>query len=128
VGMAMRLAALVLALACLGCAHTPDPWTPEQKVLFGAFTALHTVDLMQTQYIFDSDKYDEMNPIIRKAHDQGGGAAVAGYFIGTWAVVGGVAHYLPSPYRTAWLSTFSLVQLGFVLHNNHIGCGLGKPF
>jgi hypothetical protein len=127
-GITMRVALLIATLLLSGCAHTPDPWTPEQKVLFGAFTALHTVDLMQTQYIFDSDKYDEMNPIIRGVHDHGGDLAVTSYFVGTWAAVGAACHYMPSKYRTATLWIVTTLNLGVTIRNDHIGVGLGKPF
>jgi hypothetical protein len=124
----MKIYVVILSLILSSCAHAPDPWTKQQKALFGAFTALHAVDLMQTQYVFDHDEFYERNPIIRRIHGHGGDIAVTGYFVGTWAAIGAACHYMPSKYRTATLWIVTTINLGVVIHNDHIGVGLGKPF
>jgi hypothetical protein len=119
---------LILSLLLLAsCAHAPEPWTPGQKVLLGTYTALQAADALQTRATFRDDRFVENNPFICKIHEAGGEAAVMAYFAGTWAFVAGAAHYLPPDQRTAWLSIFSLVQLGFVANNLSVGIGIPLP-
>jgi hypothetical protein len=124
----MRLAVLLLCLFLTSCAHI-DPWTKEQKVMAGVYSALHVIDWMQTNDIYNrrDENYWEINPVVDWAHDQAGDLGVATYFAGSLAVTMGIAHILPSKYRTVWLTASNVVKIGCVGNNLSIGLNLSLP-
>lgn len=101
-------------------AYAADPWTPTQKALAVAYTGLVLVDRGQTMRgsVEHPDQYNEMNPILGSnpsARTVNIACAVS--------IVGaiGIAHVLPSRYRTTWLGSISVVELAVVSHNYRIG-------
>jgi hypothetical protein len=127
----MRGLILILLLLCLcSCAHTPDPWTKEQKFFFGTATALQAMDYTQTQYALrNPNRFYEINPVIDKAHDKWGAHGVTAYFAGSLAMRWAIVHYMPTQHRWIPLALFNLMS-GLCVGNNYdIGVQLlNKPY
>ena len=93
-------------------------WPKEDKILFGTFTALNTVDILQTRYAFESDDYKEANPILSPLGKNGATALMLGYNIGLYFFF----DKYPA-YRTETLGVLSTIKLGITAHNASIGVG-----
>jgi len=108
---------IFIGLVCVGCAT--DPWTKEQKVLYGTSLGLKAIDYGQTLDIASKpEKYYEINPIVGEHPSRG---RVTSYFIGSTLMHTFISHVLPSKYRTAWLVSSVVVSAYLVNHNYSIG-------
>lgn len=107
---------LVCLLLC-GCAT--DPWTRNQKIMYGASLGLKAIDYGQTLDIASKpEEYDEINPMIGEHPSRG---RVTSYFIGSTIVHTLISHVLPTKYRTTWLLSSIVVSAYLVNHNYSIG-------
>ena len=67
---------LIIVFLIAGCAHL-DGWNTRDKVLLGTWSALHTVDLLQTREIMqDENGYYERNPVLDNLGRDGATAAM----------------------------------------------------
>ena len=113
-----KLSIIILCLLLTGC--TWHKWEKKDKALFVAFTALNVVDILQTGYIHDSDKYEETNPLLTESAY----LPVMGLLnVGVFYLVDEVK----PGWRTGMLSAIVLMKLGIVSHNRQIGVGFKLP-
>jgi len=112
----MKQATIILIVILLtGCAHKPfDGWNTRDKILFGSFAVLKTVDILQTRELMkDGNGYEEKNPCLDGLGRDGATVAmVGGYFVAYL-----LANYVPK-WRTPILVVFN-VTTGLCVINNH---------
>lgn len=96
-----------------------DPMTQEQKVMQGAYLAVHAIDWGQTRYVASNpDEFYETN-IILGSHPSVG--EVNRYMGSTMLLHAGITKSLPSKYRKYW-QVFTLgVEIGVVGRNMRFG-------
>ena len=112
----MKTLTTILIILLTGCAHFDD-WNTRDKVLFGTFTALHTVDLLQTREIMKDDNgYHECNPVLDNLGRDGAMAAM----VLAYPAVYLLANYIPK-YRTHILTFFNITTSACVINNHSIG-------
>ena len=112
-----HLIVLVLAIYPVQCI-AEDEWSTLDKSLFATYTVFNAVDILQTRYIFDSDDYHEVNPVIKPMGKNGSTAFMIGVNIGMYFV----ADALPK-HRTTILGLTSALKIGVTAHNYSIGVG-----
>jgi hypothetical protein len=100
-------------------AHAADPWSDSDVNQEVAYMVVHTIDWGQTRYIANNpDKFYEKNSILGSHPST---QRVDGYFLAMALVHIGVAHILPSD----WRSAFQYVTIGMeteqVRQNFNIG-------
>ena len=103
-------------------AHAQDntnKWSTTDKALFATYTAFNVADILQTRYAFDSDDYDELNPILSPLGKNGATAAMVASNIAMYFIVDG----LQSKNRAIVLSVVTMLKIGVVGHNAMIGVG-----
>ena len=105
-----------------------DDWDTYDKSLFAAHQVIRTVDMFQTNDIYDHKEFYEMNPIIDRGVDEFGTKFIPVYFVGMAVAEYLIADALPSKYRKVFLGVGTAVSLGLVYHNNDIGLGLSFKF
>ena len=82
-------------------AKAADPWSTADKTLAVTAAVAMAADWRQTQQIVEQpNRYHELNPILG-AHPTMG--AVNRHFALNAALIASGAHYLPSPWRKAYL-------------------------
>ena len=107
--------ALILILLT-GCAGI-QKWDKKDQILFASFTALHTVDLLQTREIMREDNgYEESNPCLDGLGRDG---ATVAMLLG-YPMVYLIANYIPT-YRTPILVGFNVLTGICVINNHSIG-------
>ena len=111
---------ILIILSLCGCAHIrPDHWDKVEIGQAVVLTALMAVDYGQSSMIVrNPDRYYEINPILGDHPTQG---AVNAYFPIAWAVKLAVAHFLPHPWRKAWLAFWAGESAVMVGRNYSIG-------
>ena len=114
--MKNRLIISILILMLTGCAHLSG-WSTRDKVLLGTWSALHTVDLLQTREIMKDDNgYHECNPVLENLGRDGATAAM----VLAYPAVYLLANYIPK-YRTHILTFFNITTGACVINNHSIG-------
>jgi hypothetical protein len=112
-------ALFVLGLANIAQAHDFRDWDNHDKVLLGTALGATMLDWAQTRYIArHPERYREINPVL------GSHPAVSKvdkYFALSIVGITGIALELPSRYRKWWLGGVTVIEVGFVLHNDWIG-------
>ncbi len=94
-------------------------WDNTDKLLAATALIATTVDWAQTRYIARHPRqYRELNPILGQHPSTG---KVDRYFALSIVAGSAIAIALPSKYRKVWLGGITLVEVGFVIHNHHIG-------
>ena len=116
----MKLLSLILMLSITGCAHIQvDKWDAVEVGEAVALTGLMVVDVIQTsQIVRNPDLYHEINPILGEHPTQG---AVNLYFVLSLAFKLSIAHFLPHPWRKAWLGLWIFESATTVQNNSRIG-------
>ena len=110
------ISTIILSILLTGCAHF-DGWNTRDKILFGTFTALHTVDLLQTREIMKDDNgYHECNPVLDGLGRDGATAAM----VLAYPIVYMLANYIPK-YRTPILIIVNAMSGICVINNHSIG-------
>jgi len=110
----MRIVFLILAIfICFSCS-----WTKAEITKEACWMVLHVIDYKQTQYAMDRpDEFSELNPMLGDHPSEGR--------LNTFAVVGGVTHFLTTHYFDGFRGTWQNVTLGLkvaVVGNNfHVG-------
>lgn len=116
----LRWLTTALAIMVPGTVFPQDKydWSTLDKTLLVASTAVNIVDWGQTRTIaMNPDIWHENNPLLGKHPSLG---QVNNYFISRLILVPVLAHYLPE-YRTAILSIWLGIGLGYAGHNHSIG-------
>jgi hypothetical protein len=96
-----------------------NKWSTLDTSLFVTYTVLNVADMLQTRYIFESDDYVELNPLLNKLGKNGAMAYMAGINLGLYFA----ADLVGKKYRPWLLGACSTVKLGVVGNNYHIGVG-----
>ena len=110
-----HLPIILIVILLTGCAF--NGWSTKDKILFGTFTALHTVDLLQTREIMREDNgYRESNPCLDGLGRDG---ATVAMLLG-YPMVYLIANYIPT-YRTPILVGFNVLTGICVINNHSIG-------
>jgi len=99
----------VLLFVFAGCA-----WTPADRSIMVAYTALNVVDIMQTREIFNNPDYYELNPLLTEDNH------VALLIVGN-VLLYVIADILPNKYRTAFLGLLTAGKFMVVGNNYRIG-------
>jgi hypothetical protein len=107
-----------------------NDWDKTEKALFASSCVLRTVDMLQTNDIYnrEDEGYHEINPLIDAGVNKFGTK-----FIPVWFITGTIAEYLildalPHKYRKIALGVTNAVSLGLIYNNNRIGLGLNFSF
>jgi hypothetical protein len=77
------------------------------------------VDALQTQYIFESEDYKELNPIIRAVGEDGAWAYFGLTTLGAYLI----ADNLNPKNRTRFLALITVLEVGCVGRNAYLGIG-----
>jgi hypothetical protein len=97
------------------------PWSTKDKVLEGAVVIATVVDWRQTQDIKNHPGLYEENPILgRHPSDK----TINTYFASSILLHALVADQLQGKWRTAWQSTWIVVEIGTVQRNYALGVRL----
>jgi len=111
------LAFIVISSVLLcSCAH--DPWTKADTALLSAGLGLKAVDYLQTKEVARNANYWETNPVMGANPGQN---EIDLYFLASALVQGGVAWFLPSDWRKAYLGCWIGISGRNVFHNHKIG-------
>jgi hypothetical protein len=111
-----------IAILATTSAFANEPWDKTDKTLFAGFTALRTIDMLQTVNIArNPDKYYETNTLLGEHPSQG---KVIGFFVATQAIAWLAADYMSPKARKLFLTGGIVVSAGFVGHNAKIGLGV----
>lgn len=112
------IGAVLLAAGLNANAQGLSDWSTLDKTLLAASTAAHIVDWGQTRTIaMNPDRWIERNPLLGDHPSVG---SVNTYFISRLILIPVLAHYLPE-YRTAILSLWLAIGVGYSGHNHNIG-------
>ena len=98
-----------------GIAFAGD-WDGTEKVLFGSFLTLETMDYLQTKEILKSDRFHEQNPILKNNEKY-----VTPYFMGCVLVGYLIADNLSPAKRKAFLGALNILEIGMVGSNYKLG-------
>jgi transcriptional regulator with XRE-family HTH domain len=118
---AVWIVALLLLAALLFApqAHAADPWDRTDLALAGAALTLKAVDFGQTRYVAQHpERFHECNPVLGKHPSE---SDVALFFAAGALTEIVVAHFLPAPWRKAWLGCCISGSLICTTHNASIG-------
>lgn len=116
--MKKTIGAVLMATGITANAQSFSDWSTLDKTLLVASTAANVVDWGQTRTIaMNPDRWSETNPFLGKHPSVG---EVNTYFISRLILVPVLAHYLPE-YRTAILSLWLAIGVGYSGHNHSIG-------
>lgn len=86
---------LIFALIFIFCKIAgAREWDTPEKILFGAYTACHFADYLQTRNIIEKD--NELNPVIVSLADNMGQTGVTVYFAATTALTYLISNWLDS--------------------------------
>ena len=115
---------LMLAVAITALMSSParagdNDWSTTDKALFATYTVFNVVDILQTRYIFESDEYVELNPILAPLGKNGATAAMIGANVAMYFI----ADYVGQKYRPIVLGTVATLSIGVTAHNYSIGIG-----
>lgn len=108
--------------------HAEDEWDTYDKSLFAAHQLIRTVDMFQTQDIYNHKEFYEMSPIIDRGVNEFGTHFIPVYFASIGVIEYLIADALPSPYRKTFLGVGTAVSLGLIYRNNSIGLGMSFKF
>jgi hypothetical protein len=112
------LATLLFLWAANANAQFLNGWSSLDKTLLVASTTANIVDWGQTRTIaMNPDIWHETNPFLGEHPSVG---EVNAYFIVRLLLIPLAAHYLPD-YRTAILSTWFGIGIGYASHNQNLG-------
>ena len=111
--------AALLALSGHAHAWEPGPWTREQVVLQGIFTALLYVDVRQTM---TGAGLRELNPLLGSRPTD---TEIVRYFTAAALLHGAVSAVLPSSLRTRWQYVWIGIESHVVWYNWQLGLTLG---
>ena len=112
------IGSVLLAVGLNANAQSFGDWSTLDKTLLVTSTAANIVDWGQTRSIaYNPHRWSERNPLLGDHPSVG---EVNNYFIARLILVPLIAHYLPE-YRTAILSLWLAVGLGYSAHNHSIG-------
>jgi len=112
-------------------ANAADPWNLPQKVLAGLYVGAVAIDYGQTKYalFFESpyrDQFMEANPLIGNPPTM---TRVKLIFAASLTAPLVAAHFMPSNWRTAFLSGMTAFRVFVVVHNAGEGeIGVQFPF
>jgi hypothetical protein len=116
--MKILFVVFILFFATTSKAQFLHDWSTLDKSLLVASTAANVVDWGQTRTIaYNPDQWRERNP---QLGDHPSVGSVNTYFISRLILVPILAHYLPE-YRTAILSIWLAIGVGYSGHNHSIG-------
>jgi len=117
-GMKILFIVFILFFATTSKAQFLHDWSTLDKSLLVASTAANVVDWGQTRTIaYNPDQWRERNPFLGDHPSVG---RVNNYFIARLILAPVLAHYLPE-YRTAILSVWLAIGVGYSGHNYNIG-------
>lgn len=111
---------IILLITVVGYAED-RPWTFTEKSLFASYTVLNVADILQTRYVFESDKYNETNPVL----DYVGKNGATAIQVGTNVLLYVLADQFPR-IRTPGLIIVTGLKVAIV--GNNIRFGLGFAF
>ena len=116
-----NLAAAILAAILTMPAMAREPWTTQDKILEGIFTASMAMDYRQTSNIHTGPWHEE-NSILGRFPSQ---ASINEYFFATTALHAAITNLLPAgKIRTAWQCAWIGLELGTVERNYRLGIRL----
>lgn len=101
-------------------ATAADKWDKIDISLGVAATALKVLDWRQTKFAMESGNYFEMNPLLGRYPSQN---KIDAYFALSSLLQFGIAHYLPSVWRKAWLIGWVGLSGNNVYRNYEVGIG-----
>ncbi len=101
-----------------------NDWDVIDKNLLTVLAISHTVDCLQTQYIFDNPRRNELNPIIRDGVNKYGKSFIPAYFLVTTLCTALIADWLPSDYRKPWLGIWVGSSISTIYRNHILGIRL----
>jgi hypothetical protein len=115
-----------LAIGLVPLSHAdeakPPPeneWSKLGKSLFTAFTVLNVAEILQTRYIFESDDFEEANPVMESLGKDGTTAVMVGLNV--------VAYFVADAFgkeaRPWFLGTITTIKVGCVGYNAYLGVG-----
>jgi len=109
-----------ICILCLfllvGCAHSPRPWTVEEKVAAGFFIVAHVADYYTTEKFLDNPDNWEINPVVgRHPSDK----KLTIYFSLTGIAALAVGHYWPS-IREYLFITYGSLNAGWAAYNTQL--------
>ena len=117
----MNKLALILAFISLP-AFAGEPWSTQDKVLFGVSTTLLVADWAQTRTIAKNpDRWYETNPLLGKHPSV---SRVNNYFATTLVANYFITDYLSPKWRTRFQGGLIAVELVVVGNNKRIGIGM----
>lgn len=119
---------ILLALSIASNARAGDEWDTYDKSVFVAHQVFRTVDMFQTQDIYNHKEFYEMNPIIDRGVNKFGTHFIPVYFVAMGVAEYLIADALPDPYRKVFLTAGTMVTIGLVHHNKSIGLGMSFEF
>lgn len=100
-----------------------DPWTLQDTILQGAFTAVTVIDWLQTRQVAKNpSRYEENNKFLGKHPTM---REVNSYFVFYIISHAGVSYFLPKPYRAIWQSFYIGMEFDAVQSNyGYVGFGI----
>ena len=119
--IAILLGVLLITVCPQSC--LADDWDKIDKGLGIGLLTLNIVDILQTNYIYDHEEYNETNVNISKGVEVLGDTFVLAYFAVASIVEYWIADRLDSKGRKVFLGIASLLQLGYVSNNITVGIG-----
>lgn len=106
----------VLFLLC-SCAHSPRPWTKDEKVAAGFFILAHVADAYTTErYLDNPNNWEEINPLLGK-HPSDKKLTI--YFSVTGLGTLLIGHYWPDARKPLFLGYGSL-NAGLAIYNTSL--------
>ena len=126
--LAFLLVLVLIGLPLCSEDRAGDEWDTYDKSLFVAHQIIRTVDMFQTQDIYNQKEFYEMNPVIDTGVDRFGTHFIPIYFVGMAVAEYFIADALPSNYRKAFLTVGSAVSVGLVYHNKAAGLNMSFKF
>ena len=114
----------ILIILTLTSPALADDWDTVDKTLLGVLITSKVVNCLQTQYIFDTPEYIELNSVINDGVNRYGEGFIPAYFAVTTLVAGLIADWLPSDYRKIWLGLWVGTSIMTIEQNYSIGIKL----